>query len=250
MSAVMVVAKTAGAREPSAETLTVGDLVFHLRRSTRRRSVEITVDRGGELIVTAPDDCPVAVLEDFVREKRFWIYTKLAEKEILRHPRPRKQFVTGEGFPYLGRRYRLLLVDEQDVALRLEHGRFKLRRGDVEGGRERFVAWYCDTGRRWLARRVPPFARRIGAGVEVRQIRVRDLGFRWGSCSASGTVNFHWATLMFPPSIVDYVIVHELVHLVEKHHTPAFWQRVERVLPDYERRKAWLAKRGGREVGW
>jgi len=229
-------------------SLIVGDLAFELRRSARRRSVQITVDRGGELVITAPDDCSTATMEDFVREKRFWIYTKLAEKEALQHPTPEKAFVSGEGFPYLGRRYRLLLVAEQDTPLKLEHGRFKLLRTEADRGRALFVDWYRQAGRRWLTKRVPPFARRID--VQVEAIRVRDLGFRWGSCSADGGVNFHWATLLFPPAIVDYVIVHELVHLTEKHHTPAFWRRVERVLPDFEKRKKWLAERGGREVGW
>jgi len=229
-------------------TLTVGDLEFELRRSSRRRTLEITVDRDGDLVISGPPDCPTESMEEFVREKRFWIYTKLAEKEALRHPTPEKSFVNGEGFPYLGRRYRLLLVDKQDAALKLEHGRFKLLRAEADRGRDHFIDWYRVAGLGWLKRRVPPFAKRIG--VEVRGLRVRDLGYRWGSCGADGSVNFHWASLMFPPSIVEYVIVHELVHLVEKHHTPEFWQRVERAMPDFERRKKWLAERGGREVGW
>lgn len=230
------------------ETLTVEDLEFALRRSSRRRTVQITVERDGGLMITAPPDCPTETIAELVREKRFWIYTKLAEKEALQHPTPKKSFVTGEGFPYLGRRYRLLLVDEQDVPLKLEHGRFKLLRTEAENGREHFIKWYRKTGRLWLKKRVPRFNKRIG--VEARDLRVRDLGYRWGSCSANGGVNFHWATLLFPPSIVDYVIVHELVHLKVRHHTPEFWQRVERAMPDYERRKKWLAERGGREVGW
>jgi predicted metal-dependent hydrolase len=229
-------------------TLTVDDLQFELRRSSRRRTLEITVDRNGELVITAPPDCSTESMSEFVREKRFWIYTKLVEKEALRHPTPEKRFVSGEGFPYLGRRYRLLLVDQQEVPLQLKSGRFQLLRSEAERGRDHFVRWYGETGLRWLARRVPRFASRIG--VTVRDLRVRDLGYRWGSCSADGTVNFHWASLMFPPSIIDYVIVHELVHLLEKHHTPEFWQRVERAMPDFETRTAWLAERGGREVGW
>ena len=60
----------------------------------------------------------------------------------------------------------------------------------------------------------------------------------------SGGLNFNWATILLPPSIVEYVVVHELVHLHERNHTPAFWRRIERAMPDYVRRKAWLAERG------
>lgn len=80
------------------------------------------------------------------------------------------------------------------------------------------------------------------------ELRVRDLGFRWGSCG-DGTLNFHWATILLPPRIVEYVVVHELVHLVEKNHTPEFWQRVERAMPDFEDRKRWLAAQGAEFVG-
>lgn len=90
------------------------------------------MDRGGELVLSAPEECAIAVMEDFVREKRFWIYTKLAEKESLRASSPTKQYVTGEGFPYLGRSHRLLLVEDQDVPVKLERGRQIVRERLVE----------------------------------------------------------------------------------------------------------------------
>ncbi len=222
--------------------LVVDDLHFEIRRSSRRKTLELIVDRGGELIIAAPDDLAESVMEDFVREKRFWLYTKIAEKEARRHETPDKEFVDGEGFPYLGRSYRLLLVDDQDAPLKLVNGRFRLRRNLADRGREVFVAWYTGHAEAWLPRRVDEWAGRMG--VDVAGIEVQDLGFRWGSCSSSGTVNFHWATILLPASIVDYVIVHELAHLIEPHHTPAFWDVVERAMPDYERRKGWLAEHG------
>jgi len=229
------------------KTLKVDDLQFQVRWSPRRKSLQLTVDRGGELIISAPEGCAPAQLEEFVREKRFWLYTKLAEKEALRRPAPPKEFVSGEGFPYLGRSYRLLLVDKQDVPLKLERGRFKLRRDDAADGRRQFVTWYTDHARRWLPRRIDEFAPRIG--VEPAGLDVRDLGFRWGSCGHDGTVYFHWTTILLPPRIVEYIVVHELAHLHERHHTPEFWQRVERTLPDYEARKRWLAENGMAFVG-
>ena len=228
------------------ESLTVDDLTFEVRRSARRRTVEITVDRGGELIVSGPPDVTDDVMAAFVREKRFWLYTKLAEKEALRQPVASKEFVTGEGFPYLGRSYRLLLVNDQDVPLKLEAGRFKLVRSEAAAGRQHFMDWYSDHARPWLRRRVDEWAARMG--VEPTAIDVRDLGFRWGSCGKSGAVNFHWAAMLLPASMVDYVIVHELAHLIEPNHTPEFWLLVRRVLPEYEQRKLWLAEHGGSHV--
>lgn len=77
---------------------------------------------------------------------------------------------------------------------------------------------------------------------------MRELGYRWGSCAQDGTLYFHWATILLPPAVVEYVLVHELIHLLEPNHTPEFWLRLERAMPDYEQRKTWLAKQGGKYV--
>ncbi|MBN9164552.1 MAG: metal-dependent hydrolase [Myxococcales bacterium 68-20] len=226
-------------------TLTVDDLRFEIRRSPRRRSVQITVDRGGELLLSAPDFCSTRVMEQFVREKRFWIYTKLAEKEARATSPTTKHYMNGEGFPYLGRRYRLLLVPDQDAAVKLEHGRFKMRGAAAGAGRAHMVQWYTERARAWLTTRVERFRARIG--VEPAGVSVQDLGYRWGSCGKGAKVYFHWRTILLPPRVVEYLVVHELVHLIEPHHTPAFWTRVERVMPDYASRKQWLAESGGQE---
>jgi predicted metal-dependent hydrolase len=104
------------------------------------------------------------------------------------------------------------------------------------------IAWYTTRGQLWIERRLAHYA--VQLGVAPTAVRVRDMGQRWGSCSARGRVNFHWRILVFPPSIIDYVIVHELAHLRELNHSRAFWGLVETILPDYRRRKTWLATEG------
>ncbi len=232
-----------GKAKAAAERLVVGDLRFEVRRSPRRRTVQITVDRGAELVLAAPVDCPLEAMARFVREKRFWIYTKLAQKEALAPEPRRRKFVSGEGFPYLGRSYRLLLVDQQEVPVKLEHGRFKLRRGDAPRGREAMIRWYTAHARPWLVKRVQRWAGRVGASPGG--VTVQDLGYRWGSCGRGNRLYFHWRAILPPPRIVEYIVVHELVHLHEGHHTPEFWRRLERALPDFEGRKQWLAEHAG-----
>lgn len=222
------------------DSLTVDDLRFEVRRSPRRTSMQITVDRGGELVLSAPQACPERKMEEFVREKRFWIFTKLAEKEAWWRDARVKQYVSGEGFPYLGRSYRLLLVDDQDVPVRLAQGRFMLRRPDADEGRRHMVAWYTLHGRLWLTRRVQRYQKRLG--VEPEDVAVRDLGYRWGSCGKGRKLYFHWRSILLPPRIVDYIVVHELVHLLAPHHTPEFWKLLERTMPDFALRKQWLAE--------
>lgn len=223
-------------------TIAVDDLRFEVRGSSRRRSLQVTVDRDGELILFAPPHCDRVVLEKFIRDERSWIYRKLAEKEALRRPVSAREYVNGEGLPYLGRNYRLLLVPEQTVPVKLEGGRFKMRRAAAADGRQHMIRWYEKHAQPWLAARVERFGQRVG--VHASTVAVRDLGYRWGSCGKGEKLYFHWRSILLPPSIVEYVVVHELVHLRVAHHTTDFWLRVERAMPDFAERKQWLAERG------
>lgn len=227
-----------------SETLQVDDLRFTLLRSTRRRTVGITVERDGSLVLTAPHDCSVQRVEQIAREKQFWVYTKLAEKNLLFRAPPPREYVSGESYFYLGRSYRLKRVApaDQTAPLRLLHGYFLLRRDAVERAEQHFVRWYTEHGRPWLARRVEQMSMRIG--VSPTGVEVRGLGYRWGSCTAAGGLNFHWRSVLLPPRIIEYIAAHELVHLVVPNHGAEFWARLERAMPDYDARKQWLAEEG------
>lgn len=223
-------------------SLQVDELRFTLQRSTRRKTMQITVERGGELVLSAPPEVDEAALRAFVLEKRFWIYTKLAEKDRLQRQVPRKEFIGGEGFLYLGRSHRLKLVDEQDVPLKLAAGRFCLRRDALPAARQHFIRWYSERAKAWLSSRVADYQSRME--VSPAGVKVQDLGYRWGSCGKGDWLYFHWKAILLPARIAEYVVVHEIAHLHEPHHTPAFWLRVERAMPDYAQRKAWLAEHG------
>lgn len=115
-------------------------------------------------------------------------------------------------------------------------------------GHEHIVAWYTAHGEACLSARLTRNCARLG--VIVERLQVKDLSYRWASCGRGGALYFHWRTILLPPRIVDYIIVHELAHIHEPHHTPEFWARVERVLPEYAARKQWLATHGQAETGW
>jgi predicted metal-dependent hydrolase len=225
-----------------ANTLSVGDLHFTIKRSARRRTMQITVERDGRLVLSVPPEVKKSALRQFVLEKRFWIYTKLAEKDCLLRGSPAKEYVDGEGFLYLGRSYRLRLIAKQDVALKLVAGRFLLRRDAVTKAEAIFTAWYGDRARPWLSSRIATYRARMD--VTPAGVKVQDLGYRWGSCGKGDWLYFHWKTVLLPPRIAEYVVVHEMAHLHEPHHTKAFWQHVERAMPDYAKCKAWLAEHG------
>ena len=93
-----------------------------------------------------------------------------------------------------------------------------------------------------LDSQITTFVNRVGASP--RSVQVRELGYRWGSCGHKGNLYFHWRVAMLPRMMIEYVVVHELMHLIEPHHTNAFWDRVERILSDWCDRKQWLAQNG------
>lgn len=223
-------------------TFTVDDLRFEVRHSAVRRTLEITVDRGGELILSVPADAPEVAILSFVQRKRMWIYQQLARQEILTREVPDKLFVDGEGFLYLGRSYRLRLVDESSAPVKLTGGRFIMPKALADKGREHMIRWYCGNATRWLSDKVRDYTARME--VAPAGLKVQDLGYRWGSCGKGEQLYFHWKTILLPARIAEYVVVHEMAHLHEPHHTPEFWRRVERALPDYALRKDWLSRNG------
>lgn len=224
------------------ELIRVGDLEVRVRVSDRRRSLRLTVERDATVTAVAPPTMDSAELVRLIKAKRRWLYGKLAERRTLGEMRSYREYVSGEGFFYLGRSYRLLLVDEAPAPVRLIRGRLELRRDHVPDAARHLVRWYRRVGKPWLDKRLQPWAARMEA--EVSELRVLPLGFRWGSCSTDGGLNIHWATMQLPPDLVDYVLAHELAHLHRRDHGAEFWRIVERAMPDCHARRDRLRRLG------
>ena len=228
------------------QTLVVGDLALKVAPPGNRKTIEIVVERDASLVLKAPARLTAERAEQFVISKREWIYRKLADKDALTGPPITKQFVEGEGFAYLGRNYRLTLTHgPNETGVRLERGRFHLPAAQAHQGAALMRSWYTETGGRWLQDLIRPWAARLGE-QEV-EVAVRDLGYRWGSARPTNgpqRINIHWATPQLPPSLIDYILVHELAHLQETNHTPTFWSTVARLLPTYEQHRTTLATAG------
>ena len=227
--------------------LVVGDLVLEVAPPSDRETIEIVVERDASLVLKAPPTATIERARQFVTAKRPWVYRKLAEKDALTGPPVVKQFVEGEGFAYLGRSYRLTLTTGTGAkeGVRLERGRLHLPASSVHEGATAMRRWYTQVGGEWLRRRVRPWASRLGE--EAVEVAVQDLGFRWGSArpiEGPQRINVHWATLQLPPSLIDYVLVHELAHLQETNHTPDFWKIVARLVPTFKQQRRLLATTG------
>jgi len=225
----------------------VRDIEYQLLPGAERQTTDIVIERSGVITVRPPLRMTPEQVDETVLSKRMWIYRNLADWRDLNATRVTREWVSGESFLYLGSSYRLQLVQDQDEPLKLKDGRFCLLRSIVEaGGNEAahqvFEAFYRDKGLPRLKKRVAYFAAKVG--VPAGTVQVKELGYRWASCLKNGDLHFNWKCLMAPLTIIDYIVVHELCHLRHRDHSDAFWNEVDKVLPDYRDRKEWLRVRG------
>ncbi len=217
---------------------------FALRRSNRRRTVSIAVDGDEGVVVTAPLGAERAAVDRVVRARALWILERLRRRRDRAPPPPPRELVSGETFRYLGRQVRLVLDRKAAVApVRLEASRLVLpvprglpREHESDYARAALVDWYTARAARLLPRRAAAWAPVVGAAPAC--VLVSEPGKRWGSAASDGTVRFNWRIVQAPRRLIDYVVAHELVHLVHPDHGRAFWALLGRVMPDYEARRA------------
>lgn len=225
----------------------IGDIEYKLLPGSQRKTTDIVIERNGQVTVRPPSEYSAEQVDAVVESKRMWIYRNLAEWKDLNASAVVREWVNGETFLYLGRAHRLSLVSGQGADLKLKDGRFCLDRHLVEkdgqaAARNAFENYFREKGIRRLNERVAFYAPRVG--VEIPNVKVKEMGYRWASCGKTGTLNFHWKCMMAPSKIIDYVVVHELCHLHHRNHDDAYWNEVDKVMPDYRERKDWLKRHG------
>lgn len=220
-------------------------IVYEVSRA-KRKTADIIVERDGSVHVRAPLEVCDEQIAEIVKAKEYWIYKTLAEWREMNASRIVREYKNGEGFLYLGRSYRLRLVDEQDEPLLLKGGRMCLRRDVLNNGqsaaRKAFQDYYTTRALQRIKQRVCYYAPKVG--VTFKCVEVRELGYRWASCSSDGRLVFHWKCVMAPQTIIDYIVVHELCHLHHRDHTDAFWNEVDKIIPEHRERKEWLRLHG------
>ena len=222
---------------------------YTLRRSKRRRkTLQITVGSDG-VRVAVPFRTPKKQVQELVLNRAPWIMKQLDKQK--ERPTPKK-FATGETMPYLGRILRLVVEkqDVKDARVRFNHWRFLVDapeslEGDAlqEEIRRAFLEWYRVRATQRAAEGVNLWWRIMGRGKKPRII-IGNQRSLWGSCAADGTLRFNWRLVMMPPSLMEYVVVHELAHLKVRNHSAAFWKVVNRALPDATQRRLELREAG------
>jgi predicted metal-dependent hydrolase len=214
--------------------------IDHLIHS-RRKTVAIIIQRDGSLTVRAPLRMPQASIQEFVQSHSDWIRKKQAQVKASPPPQE-KSFTAGETFLYMGKEYPLTLEASQHPSLDFIAGRFRLARSALPKARQTFLRWYRLQARLVISARVESLAKEYK--FSWKKIRISSARTRWGSCSTTGTLSFTWRLVMAPPEVIDYVVVHELVHTQVRNHSSKFWRRVAEIMPAYKNHVSWLKKNG------
>jgi predicted metal-dependent hydrolase len=209
-------------------------------RTSRRKTASVKVD-DGKVSVVVPEKLADSRIEELVNKKSRWIKEKLLIHRESRPIKP-KEYISGECFTYIGRNYRLKVITGSTSSVKLVGGRLTATLPDGSKKPEKvcnaLVAWYRYHAEKRLMQKVERYAKIVG--VEPVSVGIKSFKSRWGSCSVKGGICFNWKIIIAPNRIVDYVVVHELCHMKQHNHAPAFWKCVERVIPDYLECKEWL----------
>jgi predicted metal-dependent hydrolase len=203
---------------------------------SRRRTIALEVTPAATLIVRAPLRAPATHIEEIIRQKRSWILRKM--DEVKRRPRPPcHEYTEGEMFLFLGRSYPLQSVENRRMTIE-RSDRLYVSSSLMPDIRNQLKHWYREEARKEIKARCMWFS--LKTGHVPATIRITDARQRWGSCTHKGGLNFSWRLIQAPPEIVDYVVVHELVHLGQPDHSRVFWNKIRSIMPDYEQRRNWL----------
>jgi predicted metal-dependent hydrolase len=206
-----------------------------------RKTLGLTVDRDRSLVVRAPSGTPPERIKEFVQAKKRWIIEKQSHPQKYCPPRPVKELVSGESVLYLGRTYRLDVRDHDNEQVTFD-GKF-LVCGPRDADLKKLCRnWFIERAKLTIAPRVEFYAEHMGARYNT--IMISDMKYRWGSCTPKKNLNFNWRLIKAPMHVLDYVIVHELAHLLEHNHSSRFWQHVRAQVPKFRESKDWLKRHG------
>ena len=233
-------------RNDKIEYVECPGFIAEIIRTNRKKSADLRVE-AGEVSVVVPLQLPTERIEKLLKDKRRWILEKLTLQRAAL-PATDKAYVSGEAFSYLGKNYRLKVVRGAFQPVKLSQGRLvaTLPEGSDKPHmvRNALVRWY----RKQAEKRLQEKAQRYSELLQVnpKSVGIQTFKARWGSCSSEGDIRLNWKIILAPHSICDYVVAHELCHLIQHDHSPAFWKAVSRVMPEYGKHKEWLKQNAER----
>lgn len=221
-----------------------GFTVRIVRSKARKKTVSLQVKQC-EIALLVPTRTTQDKIEALLKAKADWLKAKIFQQKDALEPVSERRFVHDESLPFLGGFYLLDLQAAKTLPVELKEGRLLVRTPNTNNKtkiRKMLVDWYKIQAEIIFTRRVNYYAPLLR--VKPKDIEIKTYRARWGSCTAKGVVQFNWKLMLAPEPIVDYVVIHELCHLIEFNHSPLFWAQVARLDPEYKTHRDWLTRFG------
>ncbi len=221
------------------------DFSYDIRVSDRAKRLTIRILPKGRVEVVLPKKMPERFAHSFVESRASWIKKQLLLQQKKHEAKQIYTFETGERIPFLGTELTLSIAEKNTKTLAYRYGEtlfVSCRDADKEKIRLAIHQWYKNQAKILFEREVRILADRLD--VAVGKITIKNQKSLWGSCSRKGNLNFNWRLLLAPPQIVQYIVVHEVVHLIHHNHGEKFWSLVSRLCPQYQEYDGWLKQNG------
>ncbi len=205
---------------------------------SKRKTIALQINENAELIVRAPRYVSKRRINQFIQNKMDWIEKTIEKAEKRKKAiHSNNEFKDGKLIWFLGKNYSLLIQKSMcKINISGEHLLFP--ESGLKSPKELLTSWYKVQAKSVIAPRCMNYAEKLN--LKVNKVGITSAQKRWGSCNSKGNINFSYRLIMAPPEVIDYVIVHELMHLKEMNHSSRFWTKVEQIIPDYKQKRKWL----------
>lgn len=216
----------------------LNNIKYQVEKS-HRKTLGISLIKNGIFLVKVPEIFTVEQVETYLLRNEITLHKALAASKVISSDR---EFVEGEDYYYLGRNYRLKIIDNSDKELSLEGDYFTIGQFVGEDYRGSFQDWYTENLFKVIQEKINLY--KMTLGIEPSKVTIDNLTEKWGACTPTGMLKFNWKLAMAPLSIIDYIVVHEMVHLKIKNHSTQFWSTVHSICPRYQDSIRWLKENG------
>lgn len=227
-------------------TLCDHSLTYIINYQKNRKTIRIKILDKSQLEITAPFRYPKSDILKILQNKQNWILTQVAKLNAIEKNPVNKSVKHGSAVLFLGKSHMLSIayyagykpgVIKKENSILLQLPSLKASNGMVNP-ESVLKQWYVESAREMLAKKTTVWAAKIG--VSPQRICIKEQKTRWGSCSSKGNINYNWRIIMAPLPVIDYLVIHELCHLLVPNHSCQFWNQVAKYLPDFKQHREWL----------
>lgn len=208
---------------------------------SKRKTLGIFVERDKSIVIRVPEGTKQNTIDEIIDRKKEWIYDKIGHQQKYQHNQESKEFVSGEYLMYLGENYQLKVTPKKFEGVIFDND-FIISAINKAKAKDIFKKWFKTSGSKIITDKVDYYAKHLG--VNYKFIKLSEMKYRWGSCTVAGGLTFNWRIIKAPIFVIDYIVVHELTHLIHLNHSDDFWNTVAIQQPNFEKAKNWLKENG------